>query len=660
MIASIAFGSQTAAASEVERAEPALPDAVTVNFSTFTGGSGMDVIRDVVSDPNGNVYVTGGTESGNFKTNAGAYDTSHNGWMDVFVMKLSPDGKLLWSTFLGGSNYDRAYSIEVDPQGAVYVAGRAGPGFPTTSGVIQSQFGGDSNPNSLYGDQDGFVTKISPDGSQVIWSTYFGGNDRSFIRDIDVDDAGKVVLALTSVSKTNPHITSGAYQSSLSGGEDGVVARLAADGKSADWATYFGGSGAFDLATPSIRVDNSGNVYIVGGTSSTDLPTSQNAFDRSLGGQYDLHLAKFSANGSFQFGTYIGGAGNEFSETHALTLDNQGNPIVAATTTSDDFPTTSGAFQTQYGGTGGGNTGGGSNYPGDGFIAKFSTDGSRLLASTYLGGQLGEGIEGVGVDSQNNVYASGATYSGDFPVTGDAYQAQKRADADFFAVQLSADFSRLVYSTYLGGRDTDFGRTAYASPNGTFYVAGETYSSDWPVVNPLQGSYASQMDGVLVKLASSGSAPLPPTNQAPSVSAGPDQTIGPVDTVSLNGNITDDGLPNPPAAVTAAWIKVSGPGRVRFNNNAAVDTTATFTELGTYVLRLTADDGAASRSDEVTVNVVSDPPPPPTPSVPPPPLENPGLYLPRIEANKDGQEMAQLGLTLLPDTGLQAAMRTQK
>ena len=102
------------------------------------------------------------------------------------------------------------YAVEVDKQGYVYVGGRAGDGFPTTEGAIQPNFGGDSDINRAYGPQDGFIAKLSPSGKQLIWATYFGGNDGSFFRDIDIDSQGNVYGAMTRVSSPNPHITPGA------------------------------------------------------------------------------------------------------------------------------------------------------------------------------------------------------------------------------------------------------------------------------------------------------------------------------------------------------------------------------------------------------------------------------------------------------------------
>ena len=231
-------------------------------FSTLLGGSGQENLRDVTTDDAGNVYVTGGTSSADYPTTPGAYDRTFatggsslgsGGPMDVFVAKYAPDGTLLWSTLLGGPNYDRAYAIEVDADGYVYVGGRAGDQFPTTDGVLQEEFAGDRSPNGLYGKQDAFVAKLSPNGDSLIWATYFGADDIGFARDFDIDSEGAVYIAFTGATRPNQHITNGAYQTNNNGGKDLIVAKLSPDVTHVEWATYYGGGGD-DGGGPAVRV----------------------------------------------------------------------------------------------------------------------------------------------------------------------------------------------------------------------------------------------------------------------------------------------------------------------------------------------------------------------------------------------------------------------
>lgn len=446
------------------------------------------------------MYVAGGTASTLFPLTAGAYDTSPNGSMDAFVAKLAADGTLLWATVLGGPNYDRAYALELAPNGDVVVAGRAGAGFPTTAGVVQPAFAGDSNPNSLYGQQDGFVAVLSGDGRDLRWATYIGGGDRSFVRDVDVHPGGAIAAALTDVSQPSQHVTAGAFQTQLTGGSAALILRLSAGGAVIDWATYLDGSGV-DGGTPSLRFHSDGSVYVLGYTNSDDMPTTAAAYDRSYNGGGDVHLARLSPDGrQLLFGTYLGGTAGDYTETHGLALAPDGSAIVAATTLSTNLPVTAGAFQPTYGGTGGNGTGAGTNYAGDGFVAILSADGHDLLALTYLGGARGEGVEGVVRRADGSIAISGATYSAGFPTTANAAQPQLRGQADMFLAVLSADLGDLLYGTFFGGSDLDYARALAGDAHGTLVVAGQTRSTNWPVTAAVQAHLGGGYDGALAAI----------------------------------------------------------------------------------------------------------------------------------------------------------------
>lgn len=551
-------------------------------FSTYFGGSDEDTIRDIVTDSAGNIYIAGGTASLNFPTTPGAYDTTPNGWMDAFVAKLDSKGNLIWCTLIGGPGYDRVYAIEVDGQGYVYITGRAGPGFPVTPGAFQTTFEG-YYTGTLYGNENAFIAKLKPDGSALVWASYFGpvqGN-----RDLALDADGNIYIATgSSTSETSSFPSSwftNAYQKTRKGPADSVIAEIKSDGTQVLWATFFGGSGT-EGSTPSIRVDASGNPVILSGTNSTDLPVSATAFDQKLGGAWDMYSAKFSSDGSsLVFATYLGGSGIEFSETHGLALDTLGNVIVAATTNSSDFPTTAGAFQRTYGGSGGNGTGQNTNYPGDGFVAKIAADGSKLLGSTYVGGRYGEGIEGVSVDSVGNVYFSGATYSDDFPVTSGAFQTNLQGSADFFAAELSPDLSHLLFSTYIGGNDLDYARTSTIDTHGNLYIAGMTQSNDWPLISPIQQFLGGNWDGSLIKFALGGPSPTPNSTATTTMTSSPVPTLTPQPTSASLITIQDDD----PAVQYEGWQGV-------------IDASASG---GTYRFSMTANDKVMFRFNGTSV-----------------------------------------------------------
>jgi hypothetical protein len=494
-ITASAEGKDGTASVTVSQTPPAAPQLI---FSTYLGGSQQDQVRDIATDAAGNIYVAGGTASTNFPATGGTLDQSFNGTYDVYVAKLSPSGTLLWATYLGGPNYDRAYAIEVDAQGYIYIAGRAGAGFPVTGGAFQTSFQGSPN-DPPYGPQDGFVCKLTPAGEAIVFCSYFGTSDHQIVRDIAVDPQGGIYLGSSSSSGTFPAAWfANGYRSSPIGGLDGVVAKISNDGSQVLWATYVGGT-ADEAGEASIRVNAAGEPYVLYTTGSADAPTP-NGFDHSLGGGRDAYLVKFSASGaSLLFGTFVGGSAGESVETHELVLDPQGNPIISTGTTSSDFPTTPGAFQRTFGGTGGPSTGQGTNYGGDVFVAKISANGSQLLAATYVGGSEGEGAEGIGVDAQGNVYISGATYSSGLTFMLGGRQPILGGDADLFAIKLAPDLSRILYGTYLGGTDQDYGRTATATASGDFLIGGNILSTNWPVQSPLQGSPGGSLDGVVAK-----------------------------------------------------------------------------------------------------------------------------------------------------------------
>ena len=377
-----------------------------------------------------------------------------------------------------------------------YVAGRAGPGFPTTAGVVQPAFGGDTSRDSTYGAQDGFVTKLSKDGSRIIWSTYFGSNGGEIIRDIAVDSSRNVYLAVTGVAVAHPHITPGSFQPKLKGGRDGVVAKLSADGAKVIYASYIGGS-ADDGETPSIRVDGSGYAYYLMGTKSSDAPVTPNAFQKNYRGNGDFLLSKINLDGtSLVYSTYFGGSGIEFTETHGLSLDTAGNAYITASTTSRDLPVSASGFQRAF-------AGGFGKWGGDGFVAKLSPNGSTLLAATYFGGSGNDGVEGSAVDRAGNVYIGGQTTSNNLPVTSNAFQVRNRGKQDCYVAKLSTDLDQVLFATYLGGSDDDASRSTAVDGNGNVVIGGWTKSNDFPLLNAFQSARSGDWDLVLAKFSAS-------------------------------------------------------------------------------------------------------------------------------------------------------------
>ncbi len=499
-------GSVTRTATVTVNPAPPTSGSLQLQFSSYLGGGAEDTIRDLETDSQGNIYVTGGTSSSNFITTAGAYDRTFAtggtslgsaGPHDVFVAKFSPSGQLIWSTFLGGPNYDRAYALELDSSNNVVVAGRAGNGFPTTSGAVQPNFAGDSNPLGAYGNQDGFVAKISADGSQLLWSTYYGEGGGGFIRDFDLDSSNNVYLAMAYVTQNLSHITAGAFDTTQNGGEDSVIAKISSTGSSTSWASYLGGSG-YDGGAPAIRVDGSNNAYVVIQTTSSNIPTTAGAFDTTQNGDHDFYVAKFNSTGSsLSYATYLGGTGGEYLETHSIFVDGSGNAYINGSTLSSNYPTTSGAYDTTFNGT--------VDIP----VSKLSANGTQLLASTFVGGSGDDNSQGIVVASDGIVTIAGDSASTNFPISSDAHQSTKSGGSDAVVVQLDNSLSSLVYSTFLGGSGVDHGRVANIS-SGAVYMGGATNSTNFPTLNAHQGTFGggSGYDGMFAKF-TVGTTPTP-------------------------------------------------------------------------------------------------------------------------------------------------------
>jgi hypothetical protein len=432
----------------------------TLVYSTYLGGAGRDRAEGIAVDATGNTYVTGPTESLDFPTTSGAFDSTRNGLVDVFVAKLNATGSaLLYSTYLGGSSNQEGRGIAVDSLGNAYVMGQtASPDFPTTPGVFDVTF---NSP----GQSDVFVTKLNATGSALLYSTYLGGSSTDFGRGIAVDASGNAHVVGTAFAPDFP-TTPGAFDTSFDGDRDAFLTKLNHMGTALVYSTYIGGSSSDEGRA--VAVDGAGNAYMTGDTGSADFPTTPGAFDTALN-DFDAFVTKLDPTGvALVFSTYLGGAGGE--QGFDITIDASENVYVTGSTFSPDFPTTAGAFDSTVNGT-------------DAFVTKLNPAGSALVFSSYLGGSaIEEGI-GIATDSSGNAYVAGITTSLDFPTTSGAFGPSLNGFCDTFVTQLDPTGSALLFSTFLGGSDIECEsrnpRIATDS-SGNAYVAGQTLSSDFP------------------------------------------------------------------------------------------------------------------------------------------------------------------------------------
>lgn len=256
------------------------PEGSDLVFSTFlTGASGFALARGVAVDAEGRAYVTGFTGFASFPTTPGAFDLTYGGGAsDAFVMAFGTGFALTYSTFLGGTDADETHGIALDEGGSAYVVGTTRSiDFPTTAGAF------DTHKNSA----DGFVTKLSPAGSALMYSTFLGGAGAEFAFDVIVDRAGRAAVAGGTSSLDFP-VTPDALDASLGGPDDAYLALLSADGSSLDFSSLLGGAASEYGA--GVALDDAGNAFVSGATTSDDFPTTIGAFDRLYNGGGDVFL----------------------------------------------------------------------------------------------------------------------------------------------------------------------------------------------------------------------------------------------------------------------------------------------------------------------------------------------------------------------------------
>ena len=443
-------------------------------YSTYLGGQADDAGQGIAVDSSGNAYVVGTTYSTDFPTK-NPLQPANGGEGNAFVAELNPTGSaLVYSTYLGGSNVDEGLGIAVDSVGDAYVTGATfSIDFPIKN-PLQAAYAG--------GDGDAFVAEISPMGSALIYSTYLGGSGLDWGRGIAVDSAGNAYVTGQTESADFP--TKNPLQSANGGNVNVFVAKVSFAGSALVYSTYLGGSN-YDYGL-GIAADRRGNAYVTGNTNSVDFPT-RNPLQPALGGYQNAFVARLNPSGSaLVYSTYLGGSG--YDGGNGIAVDSSGNAYVTGFAGSTDFPTKN-PLQPANGGEG------------NAFVAELNPTGSAFVYSTYLGGSGGDEGYGIAVDGVGNAFITGYTGSSNFP-TKNPLQAAYGGDDDAFVVEIGPTGSALVYSTYLGGSNYDYGLGIAADRRGNAYVTGLTLSSDFPTMNPLQRARGGGDDAFVAKIAS--------------------------------------------------------------------------------------------------------------------------------------------------------------
>jgi Beta-propeller repeat len=453
-------------------------------YSTYLGGSGLDFAQGIALDALGNAYMIGFTTSTNFPVAGGAYQSTFGGGpTDAFVTKLNAAGSaLVYSTYLGGSSLEDAFAIAVDAAGNAYVTGGTeSTNFPTTPGAFQT---------TLTASEAGFVTKLNPGGSGLVYSTYFeqtpfGGAGFTEVYGVAVDPLGDAYITGHSLGPNLP-TTSGAFQTTASAGDgstNAFVTKLNPFGTGLIYSTYLSGSGGNNHGG-GLAVDAVGNAYVVGTTGSANFPTTAGAFQTTYGGgTSDGFVTKVNPTGTgVVYSTYLGGSSVDGSD--GIALDVLTNAYVTGLTGSTNFPVTSGAPQSTFGG---------GTY--DAFVTQLNPSGSGLVYSTYLGGSGGDYGGGIALDGlpNPNAYITGVTGSMNFPTTAGAFQTSFGGDSDAFVTKI-ANIALPPPTT--AGKVTGGGTIGVAGGIGTFGFIVQAQTNGGPVSGDLQ--YVNHASGANV------------------------------------------------------------------------------------------------------------------------------------------------------------------
>jgi hypothetical protein len=373
-------------------------------YSTYFGGSGEDCARGIDVDCSGSAFLTGVTSSADFPIKEPLLMTRSGS----FVTKLSSSGnELVYSTYIGG---DGGEDIRVDKEGSAYIIGETSSPTHPTQNPFQAK---------LAGGIDAFVAKLSSSGDKFLYSTYLGGRLADRGRGIAIDSDGNAYV--TGMTDSDDFPTQNPFQT-ISQDMDVFVAKLSEAGNELAYGTLVGGNN-YDYGS-GIAVDDFGNAYITGATSSSDFPT-HDPYQSNKRGYYDAFVIKLcSAGNNALFSTFLGGNDGDFGM--GIDIDAAGHIYVAGITSSTDYPLRY-PLQTSHHG--------GSALKYDGFVTKIDQSGTSLIYSSFLGGSGDERCYSIVADD-GNVYVAGNTRSNDFP-TLDPFQETNRGYDDVFVTRIN-------------------------------------------------------------------------------------------------------------------------------------------------------------------------------------------------------------------------------
>ena len=485
---------------QVEGHDPSLPLVIDpgLNFSTYIGGD-KEEFAGMVVDHAGDVYLIGTTNSSDFPTTPGVVNESDMLDGDVFVLKLKGDGsELLFSSYIGSSEYESGWSIYIYPNMDILLAGgTGGTDFPTTPGAYQIELNEPYRPGS---EEDAFVMRLDGNCSRIIWSTLLGGvvDDVAFHAEpLSNGD----IMVFGSTGGGFPTV-SGCLREDHIGLFDLFAARMDANGTTLLRSTYIGGEKYDSYNANTVVVEEDEAVYIAISTESKMVRVTQDAFQSKKAGEWDALVMKIDLNlTKLHYSTYLGGKGDDYPLS--LDVDEEGCAYVTGFTRSLEFPTTLGAMNRDYGGGM------------DAFLTKIGPDGTYLEFSTYIGTSMKEWGSSIKLSDDGLVYLAITTDSDDLPTTEHAFKGYGLGFDDIYLAVFDSECHSVRYGSYIGGFDFDEAAKISLGPDSSVTIAARSYSTNYPTTEGAYDRNWSGYDDIVVTrldvVLSDPLAPWPPT-----------------------------------------------------------------------------------------------------------------------------------------------------
>jgi len=379
------------------------------------------------------------------------------------------------SSYLGGGGDDYVRETAVDSQGNIFLTGRTiSTDFPTTSGAYDQIHNGEF---------DIFISKLNPNGTILLSSTFLGGSANENVNDIFIDDLDNIYLT-GSTGSTDFPTSSGAYDTSLNGTVDGFICKFSNNLTVLNFSTYFGGN-SFEFGRE-ICVDSFYNSYVTGTTDSSNFPTSQDAIDNTYGGNDDAFILKISRDGTdLNYSSYVGGS--DYDIGTGIAVDSLGFPTLLVITKSTNLNTTEGVIgETHFG-----------SY--DVYLCNFNLTSSQILYSTYFGGDYSDS-GAMYMDNYDNIYLCGLSSSTNFPLSPKAIDTTKSIGNDnIFISKISKNATSIEYSTYCGSVDDGSVSDIVVDSQGNAIIVG-TAGFTLPITYNAFFPEEDYRDGFIIKI----------------------------------------------------------------------------------------------------------------------------------------------------------------